>query len=57
VLSLVPRGFESYVRLFHHGHRRDGSHVPWAEIAAAYGKQPHAGMQLGALREVVTLVC
>jgi hypothetical protein len=52
VLSLVPAGFDAYVRIFHPAYRRDGSDwtpVRWAEIAAANGRQAHAGMQLNAL--------
>ena len=58
VLSLVPSGFPSYVRVFHAAYRVDRrsgcrgerwSAVSWAEIAAANGARAHAGMQLGAL--------
>jgi hypothetical protein len=52
VLSLVPAGFESYVRIFHPAVRAIGhelEQVRWAEIAAANGRQAHAGMQLTAL--------
>ena len=48
VNSLVPRGFEGYVRVFHPA-QLNGRSVSWAEIAAANGKEPHAGMQLNAL--------
>src|SRR5579862_7410629 len=52
VLSLVPSGFDAYVRVFHLGYRRkDGASEPvrWAEIAAATGTRAHAGMQLTAI--------
>jgi hypothetical protein len=52
VLSLVPAGFSVYVRVFHPGYRQAGTKgipVPWAEIAAANGRNAHPGMQLGAL--------
>jgi hypothetical protein len=52
VTSLVPSGFESYVRVFHPAYRRPGlepTRVLWAEIAAATGKHVHPGMQLSAL--------
>jgi hypothetical protein len=49
VLSLVPAGFSAYVRIFHPAQKRIGSReiafVSWHEIAAANGKQAHAGMQ------------
>jgi hypothetical protein len=52
VLSLVPAGFDAYVRVFHPAYRREGEEivpVRWAEIAAANGKQAHPAMQLPAL--------
>jgi hypothetical protein len=52
VLSLVPAGFEAYVRVFHPAARVKGHElkpVRWAEIAAANGRRVHAGMQLTAL--------
>jgi hypothetical protein len=55
VLSLVPKGFPAYVRVFHPAYRFDPSAVEkrtpicWAEIAAANGTQGHAGMQLSGL--------
>lgn len=56
VLSVVPEGFEAYVRVFHpayrHGDRApDDPALPvsWAEIAEAHGKVAHAGMQMNAL--------
>ena len=52
VLSVVPSAFAAYVRVFHPAYRRtDGERQPvrWAEIAAATGTQPHAGMQLNAI--------
>jgi hypothetical protein len=51
VTSLVPAGFESYVRVFHPAYRRTGLdqvRVSWAEIAAATGKEAHPAMQLSA---------
>jgi hypothetical protein len=48
VLSFVPSGFESYVRVFHPA-SLDGRPVTWADIAVANGKRAHAGMQLNAL--------
>jgi hypothetical protein len=52
VLSLVPLGFSSYVRVFHPAHRGPGdalSPVRWEEIAAANGTRVHAAMQLHAV--------
>jgi hypothetical protein len=53
VLSLVPEGFSTYVRIFHPAQRRIGSReiafVTWHEIATANGKQAHAGMQFAGL--------
>ena len=49
VLSLVPAGFSSYVRVFHPAYRGRGdalSPVRWEEIAAANGTRVHAAMQL-----------
>jgi hypothetical protein len=51
VTSLVPSGFESYVRVFHPAYRGPGlepTRVSWAEIAAATGKHAHPAMQLSA---------
>src|SRR6266513_585125 len=51
VTSLVPSGFESYVRVFHPAYRERGlerTRVSWAEIAAAGGKRVHSAMQLPA---------
>jgi hypothetical protein len=50
VLSIVPRGFPAYVRIFHPA-RLDRRRVCWAEIAHANGKHAHAGMQLCALTD------
>src|SRR5205823_2449842 len=52
VLSLVPPGFEAYVRIFHPAARTIGHEfqpVRWTEIAAANGRKVHPGMQLPAL--------
>ena len=56
VLSLVPAGFQAYVRVFHPAYRSVGEGssgrlvpVPWAEIAAANGTRVQEAMQLGAL--------
>ena len=46
--SVVPEGFESYARLLHPAHRREGDgEVPvrWSEIAAANGRTIHPEMQ------------
>lgn len=48
VNSLVPAGFETYVRVFHPG-RLDGRPLRWTEIAEQHGRVAHAGMQLAAL--------
>ncbi|MGH3048540.1 MAG: hypothetical protein ACRDLK_00155 [Gaiellaceae bacterium] len=48
VTSLVPSGFEAYVRIFHPAHR-ERERVRWAQLAAARGSVAHPGMQLGAL--------
>ena len=58
VLSLVPEGFSSYVRVFHPAYRFDRqspelwetrTRLRWAEVAAANGTRPHPGMQWLAL--------
>jgi hypothetical protein len=52
VLSLVPAGFSSYVRVFHPAHQRFGDTlrpVRWAEIAAANATSVDAAMQLHAI--------
>ena len=56
VLSVVPAGFSSYVRVFHpaRAYDRTGTEtivtpVSWETIAAANGTHAHAGMQLMAL--------
>jgi hypothetical protein len=52
VLSLVPAGFSSYVRVFHPAYRLAGdtlTPVRWEEIAAANGTRVHATMQLHAV--------
>jgi hypothetical protein len=56
VLSLVPGGFASYVRVFHPAYARvTEASMPrlvplrWAEIAASNGTRAHPGMQLGNL--------
>jgi len=51
VLSVVPAGFETYLRIFHPAYRRRGeagevAAVSWAEIAKTHGKVAHPGMQL-----------
>ncbi|NIZ91358.1 hypothetical protein [Kineococcus rubinsiae] len=47
--SLVPPVFEAYARVFHPAARRDDFgrdvSVSWAEVAAANGRQAHAGME------------
>jgi hypothetical protein len=46
--SVIPEGFERYVRVFHPAFRiEDGRQVAvqWSEIAAATGRTPHAEMQ------------
>jgi hypothetical protein len=48
VTSLVPAGFEAYVRVFHPA-QRGGKPLRWAEIAEQHGRVVHAGMQLAAL--------
>jgi hypothetical protein len=51
VISLVPSGFPSYVRIFHPAWRDPYSRQPvrWAEIAAANGTSVTPAMQLHAL--------
>jgi hypothetical protein len=52
VLSLVPAGFPSYVRIFHplsNPAHPGPDGTTWAELAAANGKRAHAGMQLNAI--------
>jgi hypothetical protein len=52
VLSLVPEGLPSYVRVFHPAYRNEGASlapVRWSEVAAANGAVAHPAMQLGAL--------
>ncbi|MGH9198135.1 MAG: hypothetical protein ACRD1T_20680, partial [Acidimicrobiia bacterium] len=38
---LIPRGFASYVRLFHPARSPSGKPVRWAEVAAWNGRQVH----------------
>lgn len=54
VLSIVPEGFDAYVRIFHPAHFLAGQSVTWREIAAANRKEAHAGMQLGALTGIAS---
>ncbi len=56
VVSLVPDGFPSYVRVFHPAHGHDpeepawrGPPIRWSEIAAANGTKVHPDMQLSGL--------
>jgi hypothetical protein len=57
VVGLVPDRFPAYVRVLHPAYRLDPESaeawpdqpVSWAEIAAANGTTPHAGMQLPAI--------
>ncbi len=50
VLSVVPAGFDRYVRIFHPAYRRgdedDQVAVMWADIAKTHGGVAHPGMQL-----------
>jgi hypothetical protein len=48
VVSLLPAGFSSYVRVFHPA-AQDGRSVRWAEIAQANGTHAHPEMQLNAI--------
>src|SRR5579872_1947234 len=59
-MSVVPRGFPCYVRVFHPAYKIDRSapdpratRVPvrWSEIAAAKGTQAHPAMQLAAIAQ------
>ncbi len=48
VISLVPEGFQRYVRIFHPAWRNDPEHriaLCWTEIAHYTGAKPHALMQ------------
>ncbi len=52
VLSVVPAGFPTYVRVFHPAYRGPLANpmpVRWAEIAETHAKRYHAGMQLSAV--------
>jgi hypothetical protein len=52
VLSLVPAGFTTYLRVFHPAYRACASGrtpVTWAEIAKLNGMHMHAGVQLGSI--------
>lgn len=42
--SLVPAGFDQYLRVFHPA-ELDGSAVSWASVAAANGRVAHPGME------------
>jgi hypothetical protein len=44
VNSVVPGGFEAYVRVFHPARTASGL-VSWRDLAEAHGRQAHAGMQ------------
>ncbi len=44
--AIIPAGFEAYARIFHPGRDRvTGQRVPWHEVAARFGRVPHAEMQ------------
>ncbi len=46
--SLIPEGFDAYVRVLHPAYRHEGNDrvaVTWAEIAAANGRTVHPEMQ------------
>lgn len=48
VISLVPEGFQRYVRIFHPASRNDSNHcttLRWADMAHYTGAKPHALMQ------------
>ena len=45
VLSVVPAGFPSYVRVFNPAYR-GAEEVTWSEVAAVRRKHVHAGMQM-----------
>lgn len=45
VMSLVPAGFEAYVRVFHPARAADGARVTWAEVARANGRVAHPAME------------
>jgi hypothetical protein len=49
--SVVPHGFDAYVRIFHPGWAgaRDGRPGTWSEIARANGRVAHPEMQFHAL--------
>jgi len=51
--DVVPRGFPAYARIFHPGHTTDADDVTrtvtWAQTAAAFGTEFHAGAQWGRL--------
>jgi hypothetical protein len=55
VLSLVPGGFDAYVRVFHPARMRSGEPVTWADIADANARQAHPGMQLNALTGIESI--
>jgi hypothetical protein len=59
VLSLVPSGFETYVRVFHPAWRLDEEGMPtapvrWADVARTKGTQAGPGMQFRALLSAAT---
>jgi hypothetical protein len=54
--SVIPDGFEAYVRVFHPARRRDGADVVkvrWAEIASWSGRVVHPEMQFRAIAQPV----
>lgn len=56
VTSVIPAGHESYVRVLNPIELRDGSAVPWTEIARINGVEPRAWMQWPEFEAVEDLV-
>lgn len=44
--SIIPRGYEAYVRIFHPGYMESGKReVTWRELAGYFNRKPHSQMQ------------
>lgn len=51
VASVVPTGFDAYVRVLHPAYDQEGNSVRWNEVAKMFGASAHALMQWHALMQ------
>lgn len=47
--AIVPRGFESYARIFHPAYAPDGARLTWADVAAGRGNSMPSLVQFAAI--------